>query len=102
MVESFLAAMCGLTLQAHVRMCTITLQQLTAPYHKRVETRVNEKIQPIVEHIGNNYLANGIAMGYNIGYRKQIDFGHRVEYIEADARVTLGQSYVGTQLAWRW
>lgn len=98
MVESFLAAMCGLTLQTQVRMCTVTLQQLTAPYSKRVE----QKVQPIIEHFGNNYLANGVAVGYNIGYRRQVDFGQRIEYIEADARVTLGQSYVGTQLAWRW
>lgn len=98
MVESFLAVMCGLTLQTQVRMCTVTLQQLTAPYNKRVE----QKVQPLVEHFGNNYLANGIAMGYNIGYRRQVDFGHRIEYIEADAKVTLGQTYIGTQLAWRW
>lgn len=98
MVESFLAAMCGIALHTQVRMCTVTLQQLTAPYH----TNINSKLEPVVEHLGNNYLANGVAMGYNIGYRRQVDFGHRVEYIEADARVTLGQSYIGTQLAWRW
>jgi hypothetical protein len=79
-------------------MCTATLQQLTAPYHQRLESQLT----PIVEHFGDNYLANGIAVGYNIGYRRQIDLGQRINYIEADARVTLGQSYVGTQLSWRW
>lgn len=98
MVASFLAAMCGAMLSTQVRMCTVTLQQLAAPYSERVDG----KLQPIVEHLGNNYLANGIAVGYNIGYRRQVDFGQRIEYIEADARVTLGQSYVGTQLSWRW
>lgn len=98
MVASFLAAMCGLALNTQVRMCTVTLQQLAAPY----STHIDNKLQPIVDHLGNNYLANGIAVGYNIGYRRQVDFGQRIEYIEADAQVTLGQSYVGTQLSWRW
>jgi hypothetical protein len=98
MLSSFLAAMCGLALSSQVRMCTVTLQQLTVPYHERID----QKVKPVVEHLGNNYLANGIAFGYNVGYRRQVDFGQRVEYIEADARVTIGQSYVGTQLAWRW
>lgn len=98
MVSSFIAAVCGLTLSAQVRMCTVTLQQLTSPYHKNIE----KKVQPIVEHFGNNYLANGIATGYNIGYRKQVDFGQRIDYIEADAQITIGQSYIGTQLSWRW
>lgn len=102
MVSTFLAAVCGIALQTQVRMCTVTLQQLTAPYHEQVEEKINKTAQPVVEHLGNNYLANGIAMGYNIGYRRQVDFGHRIDYIEADAKVTIGQSYVGTQLAWGW
>jgi hypothetical protein len=98
MVSSILAAVCGVALSTQVRMCTVTLQQLTAPYHQRIERH----LIPTIEHFGDNYLANGIAMGYNIGYRRQIDLGQRINYIEADARVTLGQSYVGTQLSWRW
>ncbi|NDG29291.1 hypothetical protein EB118_04210 [bacterium] len=56
MVTSFLAAICGLTLSTQVRMCTVTAQQLAAPYTVRIE----EQLQPIVEHLGNNYIANGV------------------------------------------
>ncbi|NBU33856.1 hypothetical protein EBZ38_03425 [bacterium] len=98
MVSSFLAAICGVALNSQVRMCTVTSQQLMAPYAQRIES----KLQPVLEHLGKSYLANGIAAGYNLGYRKQVDFGNRIDYIEADARVTLGAHYTGMQLAWRW
>lgn len=98
MVSAFLASICGIALSTQVRMCTVTSQQLLLPYSERIEA----KVQPLVQHLGNNYLANGIAFGYNLGYRRQVDFGQHIEYIEADARVTMGLNYSGLQLGWRW
>lgn len=96
MVSSFLAAICGIALNTQVRMCSVTSQELLRPYIPQIEQGIRER----VEHLGDNYLANGIAVGYNLGYRQQIDYGRRIEYIEANGHVTLSPRYVGLQLRW--
>ena len=100
MVSAFLASMCGVLFSTQARMCTVTSYELLRPYVPRIESSV-EKL-PIVEQLGQNYLANGIAIGYNLGFRQQIDFGQRINYIQADSQITLGRRYVGLQLRWEY
>jgi hypothetical protein len=100
MVSAFLAFVCGALFSAQARMCTVTSYELIRPYAPVIESRVNRL--PIVEQIGQNYLANGIAVGYNLGFRQQVDFGQRITYIQADSQITLGRRYVGFQLRWEY
>lgn len=100
MVSSLIAYMCGLALTSQVRACTVTFQQLTVPYHARINGMVDKKMRLVVDHFGNNYLANGIALGYNLGYRKQIDYAQNISYIEAQGSVSLRPDYVGMQVRW--
>jgi hypothetical protein len=100
MVSAFLASMCGALFSAQARMCTVTSYELVRPYASRIESHINEL--PLVEQIGQNYLANGLAVGYNLGFRQQIDFGQRINYIQADSQITLGRRYVGLQLRWEY
>jgi hypothetical protein len=100
MVSSFIAYMCGLALTSQVRACTVTLQQMTIPYHQRIDGLVERRVRLVVDHFGNNYLANGIALGYNLGYRKQIDYAQNINYIEAQSNLTLKPDFVGMQLRW--
>lgn len=98
MVSAILASICGAALSTQVRMCTATSYELIRPYVPRIESGINEK----VEHLGNNYLANGIAVGYNLGYRQQFDYAQRINYIEAEGTVTLSPRYLGLQLRWEY
>lgn len=100
MVSAFLASLCGLALNAHTHMCSVTSYELVRPYVPRIESGINGHLQPIVEHLSDNYLANGIAIGYNLGVRQQIDYGRHINYIEAHGQVTLSPRYIGLQLRW--
>ena len=100
MVSAFLASMCGALFSMQARMCTVTSYELVRPYVPRIESGINGL--PLVEQIGQNYLANGLAVGYNLGFRQQIDFGQRINYIQADSQITLGRRYVGLQLRWEY
>lgn len=98
MVSTFIASLCGLALNTHVRMCSVTTYELLRPYTPRIEAG----IKPIVEHLGDDYLANGIAVGYNIGFRQQVDYAQRIDYIQATSQITLSPRYVGLQLRWEY
>lgn len=102
MVSTFLASLCGIALNAQVRMCSVTSYELLRPYVPRIESGINGALQPVVEHLGDNYLANGLALGYTLGVRQQVDFGQRINYIEAHGQVTLSPRYMGLQLRWEY
>ena len=100
MVSTFLASFCGVLFSAQARMCTVTSYELLRPYAPRIESGIQHL--PLVEQLGQNYLANGIAVGYNLGFRQQIDYAQRINYIQADSQITLGRRYVGLQLRWEY
>lgn len=95
MVSAFLASLCGMIFTMQARMCTVTSYELLRPH-------ILNKDFTIVEQVGQNYLANGIAVGYNLGYRHQIDYAQRITYIQSNDQITLGRRYVGLQLRWEY
>jgi len=93
MLHQVITAICGLTLQAQVNACRITLQQATIDYNAKLNAKA-EKLKAEVEpYLRNDYYASLFLIG-KVAYEREIN----INYGRFNVNVRSNRSLI----TWKW